>query len=110
LILGPLAGIYVADYYIFRKKKVELADLFLGENGRYWYSNGVNYRAVFVWFLSALVVLMGKFFPGVLLFARISENGILVGFILAAVVYPLVMRNERSSLEEKAGQTADAAV
>ena len=110
LILGPLAGIYVADYYIFRKKKVELADLFLGEKGRYWYSNGVNYRAVFVWFLSALVVLMGKFIPGVLLFARISENGILVGFILAAIIYPLVMKNDRSSLEEKAGQTADAAV
>ena len=84
------------------------AELFVGENGRHRHSNGVNCRAVIVWALSALVVLLGKFFPGAILFARISENGILVGFILAALIYLLVMKNERSSLEEKTGQPVSA--
>lgn len=108
LILGPLVGIYVADYYIFRKKKLDLTDLFRGEEGRYWYGNGFNMRAIACWAICALFVLLGKFAPGVTLFARITENGILVGFILALLLYPLMMKGDTSSLvneEEEAAIT-----
>lgn len=98
LILGPLVGIYVADYYIFRKKKLDLTDLFQGENGRYWYNNGFNWRAIACWVIVALVVLLGKFFPGVAFFSLLTENGILVGFIIALVLYPLMMKGDTSSI------------
>ncbi|MDC7227891.1 MAG: NCS1 family nucleobase:cation symporter-1 [Spirochaetales bacterium] len=108
LFLGPLAGIYVADYYIFRKKKLDLTGLFQGDQGRYWYKNGFNWKAVLTWAICGFVVVLGKIFPDVTIFARLTENGILVGFILAVILYPLMMKSDSSSLvsdEEEASIT-----
>ena len=32
--LGPLAGLYIADYYFFRKRKLDVMGLFTGEGGK----------------------------------------------------------------------------
>lgn len=95
LFLGPLAGMYIADYYIYRKKVLDLDDLFRGEKSRYWYKNGFNSKAIYTWILSAILPLLGKLVPSLSFFA---DNGWLVGFILALVIYPALMKNETSSL------------
>ncbi len=95
LFLGPLAGIYVADYYIYRKKVLDLDDLFRGSEGRYWYGNGYNMKAVWTWVISAILPLVGKFVPSLGFFA---ENGWMIGFLIALVVYPVLMKNENTSL------------
>lgn len=109
LLLGPLLGIYVADYYIYRKKKLDLTGLFMGEKGNYWYKNGFNWKAILTWVVCAIVVVLGRIFPEVTFLARVSENGILVGFFLALILYPILMKNETSSLvseKEEAELTA----
>ena len=106
LFLGPLAGIYVADYYIYRKKRLDLAGLFQGEEGRYWYKNGINWKAIICWIICAVVVVLGKLFPDVNLFVRISENGIIIGFVLSLILYPLMMRGDKSSLMDEAEESA----
>lgn len=95
LFLGPLAGMYIADYYIFRKKTIDLDDLFKGKDGRYWYKNGFNMKAIWVWIISAILPLMGKFIPSMTFF---SDNGWLIGFLIALVIYPVFMKSEGASL------------
>lgn len=99
--LGPLAGMYVADYYLYRKKVLDLDDLFKGEQSRYWYGNGVNMKAVYTWLISLALPVLGL--PRVLggtntFFRFFGENGWLVGFILALLIYPALMKNETGSL------------
>jgi NCS1 family nucleobase:cation symporter-1 len=45
-LLGPIGGILIADYYFVRDKKLVVSELY-EESGRYWYLNGINWKAVF---------------------------------------------------------------
>lgn len=45
--LAPLAACMCIDYYVMKKGNLSLPDLFNGTpSSRYWYTRGVNYRAV----------------------------------------------------------------
>ena len=45
--IGPLFGVLIADFYLVRKQKVVVDDLFtMDESGKYWYSKGYNKVAV----------------------------------------------------------------
>jgi NCS1 family nucleobase:cation symporter-1 len=43
-LMGPLAGTMVCDYYIVKKRKLNIDELYVS-NGIYWYSGGWNWRA-----------------------------------------------------------------
>ena len=43
--LGSIAGVLIADYWLVRKKRLKLEDLYL-THGVYRYSGGWNWRAV----------------------------------------------------------------
>ncbi|MGI6766790.1 MAG: NCS1 family nucleobase:cation symporter-1 [Lentihominibacter sp.] len=60
-ILAPLAGIFIADYWIVKKQRVDVADLFRGIEGRYWYSGGFNWAAVISWFCAFILPLLMYF-------------------------------------------------
>ena len=80
---------------------LDLDDLFKGEQSRYWYGNGVNMKAVYTWLISLALPVLGL--PRVLggtntFFRFFGENGWLVGFILALLIYPALMKNETGSL------------
>jgi NCS1 family nucleobase:cation symporter-1 len=57
-LMGALGGILIADYWIVRRQKLSVPDLFR-ENGRYTYTNGVNIRAVLVLIVSVAPVVPG---------------------------------------------------
>src|SRR5687768_9727965 len=57
-LMGAIGGILICDYWLLRKRNLSLKDLF-EVNGRYTYSNGVNWRAV-----AALVVAILPVVPG----------------------------------------------
>src|SRR5262249_11467299 len=44
-LLGPGAGILIADSWVLRRPRLDLPDLYRAE-GRYWYDGGWNWRAV----------------------------------------------------------------
>ena len=47
-LIGPLFGILIADYYVIRKQKVVVDDLFtLDQDGGYYYERGYNPAAVY---------------------------------------------------------------
>ncbi len=59
-LMGAIAGILICDYWILRKQKLSLSDLF-ETNGQYSYSKGVNWRA-----MTALAVAVAPVVPGFL--------------------------------------------
>ena len=112
--LGSLAGLFVADYYLLRQKRIDLDDLFRGPEGRYWYSNGVNWKAVITCVVASILPvlggalpLVGVAVPGIL--TTIYGWGWIFSFVIALVIYPLVMGKNSPSLvsEEEEKEMTD---
>lgn len=59
-LLGAVGGILIADYFLVRRTRLDLASLYR-RGGRYWYANGFNPNA-----LIALAVGIGPCVPGFL--------------------------------------------
>jgi NCS1 family nucleobase:cation symporter-1 len=55
LILGPIAGIMLADYYIVRKRSYDLQKLYTAGPEGYWYHGGYNLSAI-VSFIIAIII------------------------------------------------------
>lgn len=47
-VFVPLFGILVADYFVLRRRELDVEDLYR-ERGAYWYRRGVNWIAVVAW-------------------------------------------------------------
>lgn len=58
VLLGPIAGIMIADYYVIRKGRLNLLDLYR-ENGVYRYMNGYNPVAIGSLILAVLPAVPG---------------------------------------------------
>lgn len=105
-ILAPVAAIFIADYYVVKKKNIDVMALFQGPGGRYWYSNGWNWRAVVAWICGFILPTMGNFGVGGLKW--VAANGYIIGFAIGFVVYILLMpKNHISAIsdEEEAAMT-----
>jgi NCS1 family nucleobase:cation symporter-1 len=57
-LMGALGGILIADYWIVRRQNLSVRDLFL-LNGRYTYTNGINWRAIAALLIAVLPVVPG---------------------------------------------------
>jgi NCS1 family nucleobase:cation symporter-1 len=72
VFIVPLVGIMVADYFIIRKQRIELSQLYTSaSDGAYWFTYGVNWRCITVW-----VVCFAPGMPGMI--SSINPN-IVVG-------------------------------
>ena len=56
--LGPIAGVLIADYWVIRKRTLNLADLYT-ENGEYTFTGGFNIRAIISLAIGVVVALIG---------------------------------------------------
>jgi len=56
--MGPLAGVMCSDYYLVRKKKLDVKELY-NPNGLYRYSGGWNWRAFVAFFIPVSVLIPG---------------------------------------------------
>jgi NCS1 family nucleobase:cation symporter-1 len=82
-LLGPIAGIMIADYFIVRKAELKLTDLYI-RDGEYEYSDGVNYRAMAALGAGVAVALMGLVIPAV---RFLYDYAWFVGFIVAGAIH-----------------------
>ncbi|WP_211882997.1 NCS1 family nucleobase:cation symporter-1 [Pseudarthrobacter albicanus] len=88
-LLGPLFGVIMADYWLLRKGKVNIPDLYSeSPDGEYAYTRGVNRKAVLAGTPAAVVALVLALVPA---FTYISGFSWFVGAILAAVIYLLIV-------------------
>ncbi len=95
--LGSIGGVLIADYWIVRRTKLDLEDLYL-TTGSYRYRRGINPAAV-------IAMLVGCAFSwGGLVWSRLRplyDYGWFVGFGAAFVIYVVLMRLGASSGKEK---------
>ncbi len=87
-LLGPVLGIMIADYYVVRKKDLQLAELFKLQ-GAYTYSSGFNPVALLALGLGVIVALIGYFVPALDFLYKLSW---FTGFGVAFLVYVLAMK------------------
>lgn len=95
-LLGPVGGIMIADYFVIRRRELDLDGLYR-RNGPYEYWRGVNWVAI-----GALVLGVAPCVPGFLaaigathvgpFWTSIYNWAWFVGFLLAAVVYLAAMK------------------
>lgn len=90
-LLGPVAGIMIVDYYIIRKGKLNVHDLYV-RGGEYEYSGGFNWKAIGVFVVAAGVTLIGKWVPSLKFLADYSW---FIGFAIAFVLYWALMRGTK---------------
>jgi len=85
--LGPIAGIFVVDYFLIRRRNLSLYDLYR-RGGIYEYTGGVNWRAI-----GALVVGAGTAFIGLLVpgLRALYDYAWFVGFGVASLLYYVTM-------------------
>jgi NCS1 family nucleobase:cation symporter-1 len=103
-LMGALGGVLIADYWIVRKQKLNLRDLFELQ-GEYTYSGGTNWRAVAALVLSIVPVVPGFVRAATTPGGVVANAGPLdmlytyawfVTFILSFVLYLAFMRGKTS--------------
>ena len=88
-LLGPVLGILIADYYLVRKKKLELAELYK-EEGIYSYNKtGFNTAAMIALCIGVFAALIGYWVPALSFLYSLSW---FTGFIISFVLYYLLMK------------------
>ena len=88
-LLGPVAGIMVADYFFIRGTRLEVNSLY-HRGGPYEYTRGVNPRAIAALAAGVVIALIGLFVPAL---RFLYDYAWFVGFGLAAVVYVVLMKS-----------------
>lgn len=73
-ILSSIVGILFTDYYLIRKRRVNVNDLYVG-NGQYKYMNGFNWAGIIAWIIGGIA----SYF--------LSSYSFIVGFLVGAVIY-----------------------
>ena len=87
-LLGPVAGIMVADYFLVRHTKLNVEALYR-RGGIYEYRNGFNLVAILALAVGIFAALIGRFVPTL---APLFTMAWFVGFFLSGGLYYLVMR------------------
>jgi len=104
-LMGALGGILIADYWIIRKQKLSLPDLFKLE-GRYTYDRGFNWRAIATLIIAVAPVVPGfghaVMTPGGVVanpdvFDHLYSYAWFVTFALSFLVYLALMAGQRES-------------
>lgn len=81
--LGSIAGVLIADYWIVRKQRLALGDLYRKE-GTYTYNGGWNWRAVLATVIGCGAAWIGLIVPAI---RPLYDYGWFVGFGAAALTY-----------------------
>jgi NCS1 family nucleobase:cation symporter-1 len=101
-LLGPIAGIMIADYFLVRGRVLN-ADALYRRSGIYEYSHGFNYRGLAALALGVAVALVGLLIPSL---RWLYDYAWFVGFLVSAVVYTMLMGKAPQNESEPAAADA----
>jgi NCS1 family nucleobase:cation symporter-1 len=87
-VLGPVAGIMICDFYLVRRRKLIVDDLYL-RDGEYEYSGGFNWRGLGALCIGTAVALIGLLVASL---RFLYDYSWFVGFIVAFVTYGATMK------------------
>lgn len=94
VFFGPICGIQICDYWVLRRQRLRLSDLYhLRSEGIYYYVFGFNWRAFVSWMAGWAPLLPGfmqTVQPGISLrtsIAKLYSLAFVMGFVIAFVVH-----------------------
>jgi NCS1 family nucleobase:cation symporter-1 len=103
-ILAPVFGIMITDYYIIKKQRLDVDDLFSDSpNGKYHYNGGFNGKGMLAWVLSGYIA-VGTVWPNILFmglddfFANLGGGGgyaWIIGASLGAVIHLAISSSKK---------------
>src|SRR5580692_3659696 len=88
-VLGPVAGIMICDYFVIRRRVLQVDDLYF-RGGIYEYSRGFNWCAIIALTLGAGTALAGLLIPSV---RFLYDYSWFVGFAVSFVTYYTMMKS-----------------
>src|SRR5579863_10048464 len=93
-LLGPIAGIMIADYFVVRKGELNV-DALYSATGEYAYSGGVNWRALAALAAGIVIALVGLFVKPL---HWLYDYAWFVGFIAAGALYVVLMKSAAKTI------------
>jgi len=91
--LGPVAGIMICDYFVIRRRELQVDDLYL-RGGVYEYQHGFNWNALIALAVGAGTALVGLVVPSL---RSLYDYSWFVGFAVSFVVYYGLMKARKQS-------------
>ena len=99
-LLAPLYGILVADYYLIRKQRVNLQELFSSDpSGAYYYDNGWNRKAIAAFAIAAVFSMATVWVPAL---AGLTGFGWIIGAVLGGALHVFLMREHSAAAAARA--------
>jgi len=95
-LLGPIAGVMIADYFLVRRARLNVQDLYR-RNGDYEYRDGINARAVVSLAAGIAVALLGLAVPAL---RWLYDYAWFVGFGVSGAAYAMLMQRSEAPVWE----------
>ncbi|MFA3835148.1 MULTISPECIES: NCS1 family nucleobase:cation symporter-1 [Streptomyces] len=100
-LLGPIFGVVMADYWLVRKTRVNVPDLYTDDQqGDYFYQRGFHMKAIAAFAPAAAVAVVIALVPA---FKSVSGFSWFIGAILSAVVY-LALADRKKATRDVDGE------
>ena len=93
-MLAPLYGILIVDYYLIRKEKLHLADLYKTNGGRYHYTNGWHRNALIAFAVAAVFSVATVWVP---VLGQLEGYGWVIGAVLGGAIYRALCKGESAA-------------
>ncbi len=91
-ILAPVYGIMIIDYYIIKKERIDINDLFSSKkSGKYYYNGGWNTKAFYAWIIAGIFSIATVWHPAL---SGMGGYAWIIGAALGAFLHYL-MSNKR---------------
>ena len=91
-ILAPLAAILMADYFVCKHRRVDIMALFMGRDGRYHYTNGINWAAIIAWVISFIFPFFTYFGVTGAFWTFINSINYIWSFVIGFILYLILMK------------------
>jgi len=89
-ILAPVYGIMIVDYYVIKKQRLDVNDLFTGsKNGKYYYDGGWNKKAFIAWIIAGVFSVLTVWHPSL---SSLGGYAWIIGAALGSVIHLMMSR------------------
>jgi nucleobase:cation symporter-1, NCS1 family len=105
-LLGPVAGIMVADYFLIRGTKLDVVSLYC-RGGAYEYARGFNPRAIAALIAGVVVALVGLAVPPL---RFLYDYAWFVGFFVSAASYYVLMLGMNTNIPAQLSSARETVV
>lgn len=109
-VIGPATGIMIADFYIVRRRRIDVAELYR-RNGRYWGTGGFNVASVVVLVIGTVICLAGQVIDAIdWTYEYAWFVGLGLGFVLQLIAMEIVKANNGGRLPREYEPAGDIGV